>query len=204
GSQPHRVLSADEGDWDGRIARRQLQALPGYRDQALAQVLTAVGERRQVRDRDPTAHQWALQQSVARQSLGLTLRHDDLLGRRAGRLVPPYGDLAAAHRDLVLRAFDHGPAVHLDELVDQVRGRRTGSGDHRRARPVDIDRRGSQRRDRVLVEVPGDHDPGVHRAERVEQLPRLLGQHREIPGVDPYGPQFGPGDRDRPADALGD
>ena len=107
------------------------------------------------------------------------------LCRRTAVLRPPTVALCS-------RALHHRPAVDLDQLVDQAGGRRAGAGDHRGADAVGVDRLGGERGDGVLVQVAGDHDPGLGRAERVEQRAGLPGQHRQVAGVDPDRPRSGP------------
>ncbi len=112
--------------------------------------------------------------------------------------------LAAAVAGLVLGALGHRPAVDLDELVDEPRGRRAGAGDHRGARAVDVDRGGGQRGDGVLVEVAADDDARAGRAEPVELGARLVGEHPEITGVDADRAQCRAGGADGVLDARGD
>ncbi len=127
---------------------------------------------------------------------------DDLgLGAALG-VAAAQGVLAAPDRDLVLAALgdvDHRPVVAGpgDELVDEAAGGVTAAGDQRRADPVAVHRRRGEAGDRELVEVGGDDDPGPGGAELVELDPDLLGEEREVAGVQSYGAQPGAGDLDR-------
>src|SRR5689334_11102593 len=87
------LAGRDDGHGDGRVAGRELETLPRYRDQALAQVLARL---LQGGDRDDLArgHERALEQAVVGGVVGHALGHDDLFGGRAGGLVPAYGGLA--------------------------------------------------------------------------------------------------------------
>src|SRR4051812_1644342 len=123
------LCGRNDGDGHGRVAGRQLQTLPRYRDQALPEVLPRIRERRLVDDL-PGGDERPLQQAVVRLVVRHALGHHDLVGGRPGRLVPAYRGLAAAHGCLVLRALDHRLALDLDQLVDQPGGRRPGPGDH--------------------------------------------------------------------------
>src|SRR4029079_806155 len=96
----------DDGDGNGRVAGRELEALPRYRDQALPQVRPRLGERRAPPDL-AVHHERALQQPVVRRVVGHALGDDDLLGGGAGGLVPAARGLTAADGRLVLRALDH-------------------------------------------------------------------------------------------------
>ena len=114
----------------------------------------------------PAAHERHRQHPIAR--LGVRDRAadhvDHLLGRGAAGLVPAQRRFASAVGLLVGTALFHRPAVDRDEFVDHPGGRRAGAGDQRRADPVDVDRVGPQRGDRVFVQVAGQHDLGVDRA----------------------------------------
>src|SRR4051794_14611265 len=111
----------DDRDGNGRVAGGELQALPRYRDQALAQVIAGFLQGGQVGDL-AAGHERALQQPVVHDVVRHALGDDDLLDGRTRGLVPPDGGLAAADRRLVLGALDHRPALDLDELVDQPGG----------------------------------------------------------------------------------
>ena len=121
-----------------------------------------------------------------------------------GRLGQPHRLLAAAVGLLVAAALLHRHAVDLDQLVDHARGRRARAGDHRRADAVDVDGLGAQRGDRELVEVARHHDAGLRRAEAVELLADLAGQHAEVAGVDADRAEFGARDLDGVGHARGD
>ena len=97
-----------------------------------------------------------------------------------------------------------GVVLARHELVDEAAGRVAAAGDQLGADAVPVDRRRGQRRDGELVEVAGDHDPGVGRAELVELLADPPGGLAEVAGVDPDGAELGPGDLDAEPDRLGD
>src|SRR5690242_6464071 len=107
------LCGRDDGDGNGRVAGRELEALPRYRDQALPEVFPRLGERRRV-EHLAAGHERALEQPVVRRVVGHALGEDDLLGGGAGGLVPADRGLPAADRRLVLRALDHRPALDLD------------------------------------------------------------------------------------------
>ena len=107
----------------------------------------------------------------------------------AGRLVPADRGLAAADGALFSDRLTTGAAVDLDQLVDQAGGRGAGAGHDGGAGAVRVDGLGGQGGDRVLVEVAGDDDLGLGRAQRVEQLAGVGGQHRQVAGVDAHGAQ---------------
>src|SRR5689334_24468708 len=96
-----RMASSDDGHREGRVAGRELEPLPRDRDEALAQVLARVLQRRHALAGQAAAGERPLQGPVVRLRLGDAGRHDHLLGRGAGRLVPAERRLAAAHRRLV-------------------------------------------------------------------------------------------------------
>ena len=151
------------------------------------------------------AHQRHLQQPVVpARAPGPAAGDQHLLGGGPGGPVPAHRGLPAAVGGLVLRPLRHRPPVHLDQLVDHARGRRAGPGHHRGADPVRVHRRGGQRRQRPLVQVAGQHDPGAGGAERVELLAGLVGQHGQVAGVDPDRTELRAGHLDRGPDALGD
>ena len=109
--------------------------------------------------------------------------------------------LAAADGDLVdalLRDRHHHAVVALagDELVDEAAGRVAAAGDQLGADAVAVDRGRGERGDRVLVEVAGHHDPGPRRAEVVELLADLVGQHAEVAGVEADRAELRAGDLD--------
>ena len=78
------------------------------------------------------------------------------------------------------------------------------AGDQRGADAVAVDRGRGQRGDGVLVEVGGDHDPGAGRAERVELVAHLLGEHAEVAAVEADRAELRAGDLDAEPDRLGD
>ena len=98
----------------------------------------------------------------------------------------------------------HGDPVDLDEFVDHAGGRGARAGHEPGADAVHVDRLRAQSGDRVLVEVPGDHDPGVAGAEGVQLTADLAGEHPQVPGVDADAAESGPGDLDRRRHALRD
>ena len=107
-------------------------------------------------------------------------------------VAAPQGELAAADRDLVLALLRdrHHLAVGAlagDQLVDEPARRVAAAGHQLGADAVGVDRSGGERRDGVLVEVAGDHDPGVAGAERVELVADLVGEHAQVAGVEPDG-----------------
>src|SRR3954451_15843675 len=73
----------DDGDGYGRVAGRELEALPRYRDQALPQVIARLRERRRVDDL-AVRHERPLQQAVVGRVVGHALGEDDLLGGGSG------------------------------------------------------------------------------------------------------------------------
>src|SRR2546430_1661397 len=194
----------NDGDGDRRVTGGELEALPRDRDQGAAQPLPALREGGQPVDGGTADDEVLLEQPVAALPVGYPLGDDDLLGGRTRWLVPAHRGLAPAHGGLVLAALDHRPPLHLDQLVDQLGGRRAGTADHGGTGAVAVHRFGGERRDGVLVEVAGDDDLRLGGAERVEQLPGLRGEHGQVAGVQPDRAQFRAGDRDRVADALAD
>ena len=122
---------------------------------------------------------------------------------------PAQGVLATADRDLVLallRHPDHLAAGVLarDQLVDEAAGRVAAPDDQLGADAVAVDRRGREPGDRELVEVGGDDDPGLLRAERVELGAHPVGQDAQVAGVDPHGSELGARDLDPEPHRLGD
>src|SRR5947207_12629414 len=148
----------DDGHRERRVAGGELEALPGNRDQGVAQPLPALLQAGQAGGDGTPDNELLLQQAVARLPVRYPLGDDDLLGGGTGRLVPAHRGLAPAHGGLVLAALDHRPPVHLDQLVDQPGGRRAGAADHRGTGAVAVHGFGGERRDGVLVEVAGHHD----------------------------------------------
>src|SRR5690348_11746708 len=69
----------DDGDGNGRVAGRELEALPRYRDQALPEVFPGLRECRRVDDL-AAGDERPLQQPVVGRVVGHPLRDDDLLG----------------------------------------------------------------------------------------------------------------------------
>src|SRR5690606_41966344 len=121
-------------------------------------------------------------------------RVDDLFQCRPGRFVATQRGLAAPAGGLVLAAFGHGPAVHLDQFVDHARGGGTGAGDHGSADAVRVHGLRAQRGDGASVEVTGDDDAGVLGPERVELLPGLAGGDTEHAGLDAVRGELPSGD----------
>ena len=177
----------------GRSLVRQRSGWPARRATASARPTAASDDagRRRSRDvvRAPAVHRPPLAAAhqrrpaaAGRASPGRRSRcgHDDLLDRRAGRLVRARtADLRPPCDSLCSRPLGDRPPVDLDELVDEAA--RSGapqpvtSGG---ADAVAVDGRGGERGDRVLVEVAGDDDPGARRAEVVELLARPGGPAR--------------------------
>ena len=108
--------------------------------------------------------------------------------RRSANLRPPMEILSG----LFFATETIAPVVALagDQLVDEAAGRVPAAGDQLGADAVAVDRRGGQRRDRVLVEVAGHHDPGLRGAEVVELLADPVGEHAEVAGVEADGAQL--------------
>src|SRR3982750_3532384 len=77
----------NDGDGNGRVAGRELQALPRYRDQALTQVIAGILQGGRV-DHGAVDHERALQQPVVGPVVGHPLGDDDLLGGRTRGFVP--------------------------------------------------------------------------------------------------------------------
>src|SRR3954465_10201291 len=86
----------DDGDGYGRVAGRELEALPRYRDQALPEVLARLPDGRRVDDL-AVRDEGLLEGAVVGLVVGHALGHHDLLGGGAGGLVPADGGLPAAH-----------------------------------------------------------------------------------------------------------
>ena len=86
------------------------------------------------------------------------------------------------------------------EMLQQLR-RLPGSVDG--IPPPFLDRLGHLA-DQVRVQVAGHDDLRLGGAQLVQQVAGLLRQHRQVAGVDAYGPQVGPRDRDRAPDPLAD
>src|SRR6266508_5219545 len=193
-----------DGDGDCRVAGGELEPLPRDRDEGLAQVLAALLQGGQAVRGGAADEVLLLQQPVALLPVGYPLGDHDLLGGGTGGLVSAHRGLAPAHGGLVLATLDDRPTVHLDELVDELSGRRARPGHHRGTRAVAVHRLGRQRGDGVLVQVAGDHDLRLGGAERVQQLARLRGQDGQVARVEADRAQLRTGDRDRVADALGD
>ncbi len=105
-------------------AARQLQSFPRKAHQSVPQPLPCVFQGGQVVHRLSSTHQRNLQLLVVFLGLRWVVdRVDDLLQCRPGRFVATQRGLAAPAGGLVLAAFGHGPAVHLDQFVDHARGR---------------------------------------------------------------------------------
>src|SRR5256885_1480935 len=80
----------DDGHRDRRVPGGQLEALPRDGDERVVQPLPALFERGRVLDRGTTDQEVPLEQAVAGLPVRYPLGNDDLLGGRAGGLVPPY------------------------------------------------------------------------------------------------------------------
>ena len=130
----------------------------------------------------------------------------NLLRQSHPRFVPvPQGPFPAAAPGLADRALRHRPQRAIGartigprhELVHQGGRGCPGPGHQGGAHPVAVDWGGGQRRDRVFVQVAGEHDPGVGRAELVEQRADVVGQHQQVATVDPHRTEVGARQLDR-------
>ena len=138
----------------------------------------------------------------------LPVEQQQLVGHPPVGVVGPPGGLAPAEALLARRPLGHRreravvvvPDRH--ELVDEAGRGRAGPGHHARADAVAGGRRVGERGDRVLVEVAGDDDPGVGRAELVEQGARPVDLLVQVAAVEPDRAEARPRHLDGGADAL--
>ena len=127
---------------------------------------------------------------------------DDFLERDASGAVRANGALGSAYGALGGGTLGHGVALDLNNLVDHGRGRLAGAGDHGRAHAVAVDWVAAQTRNGELIQVGGNNNARVVRAQVIELLAHAARHGTQVAGVDAHAAEFRARDLDGRLHAL--